>query len=439
MEVAKVHEDLDQPGSKAERPGLEAAMRRAKRGTVSGLVVWRLDRFGRSAVHNARLLDELRAAGAALYTVSEGIDTSSGPMGEFMANIFTAFAQLELARISQNWSAARERAVARGVHIASRSPTGYVAGEEGVLTPDPRAADAIRRVFEAKASGASWAELGRILEQAGVKTPYGGERWTNRSLTHLLSNRVYLGEARSGEFVNESAHSALVDEDTWRLAQRPAGKRSTGEGALLSGLARCAGCRYILKHDNMTSHGKRLTIYRCRGHRAMGTCADRASSLSRVIEPFVVERFFEGLGDVLAEAVRVAGDYRELEARLDRAQAELVAYRDSGAAAVLGDAFLDGLVIRQGKVDAAREALDAVRDSAVDLPDAPTLRGVWDELSVRQRRHALAAGIDAVFLRSGKGLPIAERVHIFWRGEAPSDLPGVGRRVGPIRPLDWPR
>lgn len=51
--IAKWHEDLDQPGSRADRPGLNAAMERVEAGATGGLVVARLDCFGRSVQDSA--------------------------------------------------------------------------------------------------------------------------------------------------------------------------------------------------------------------------------------------------------------------------------------------------------------------------------------------------------------------------------------------------
>lgn len=442
FDLVKIHTDLDQPGSTAQRPGLQAAIERIERGTVSGLIVWRLDRFGRSAVDNSRLLERIRAAGGVLYTVTEGIDTS-GPMGEFLANVFTAFAQLELARIRDGWSAARERAVGRGVHIASKVPTGYRRRADGRLEPSQDAA-AIAEVFGAKARGEPWSALAAILEGAGVRTPYGGVRWAQRSLTHLISNRVYLGEARSGEFVHPGAHEPLIDAETWELAQRTKQPRSEGRGgALLSGLLRCAGCRYVLKADHMRDRGgEKLRLYRCRIDRAAGGCPAPASVLGRVVEPWVIKRFFEE-----AEAPRVLVDdrhasdaRRELLEALEHAEAELDAYRDTGAAAILGaERFEAGLRGRAQRVQDAAEALAGAEQPGVDLPDVAELRASWGELTVAERRHILTAAVDAVFLRrTGQvSVPIADRALICFRGEGPDDLPGPGRRGVGIRSFDW--
>jgi site-specific DNA recombinase len=439
--IARFHEDLDQPGSKSDRPGLKGAMERVRKGTVQGIVVWRLDRFGRSAVDNARLLEELRQLDAALFTVAEGIDTSAGPMGEFMASIFSAFAKLELDRIRDSWSSARERAVGRGVHVASRTPTGYEKGPDGRLRPG-KAAPAVRRAFEAKAAGASWGELSEIMEKAGVKTPYGSENWTNRSLWHLLTNRVYLGEARSGEFTNPEAHEPIADERTLRAAQSRRAAPSRGAGSLLGGIIRCAGCRFVMKADKMTTRsGERVRIYRCRGKRAGGRCAAPASVLGSVVEPWVIERFRAEVGQMRLEGVAADEELAAAEALVREAEAELIAYRDSGAAAVLGPRFADGLRARAERLEQAEADVAELRERAAGsaIPALAELDELWPELPVAERNRILRGAIDAVFVRATgrRNVAIGERAKLFWLGEAPANLPGPGRRGLAPTPLAW--
>jgi site-specific DNA recombinase len=443
-EIARIHDDLDFSGGTAERPGLKRAMERIRRGTVQGLVVKRLDRFGRSIQDTANLLAEIRDAGGVLYSIDEGIDTSNH-MGGFLTGIFSSLAELELERFRDNWSAARRRAVGRGIHVASRTPTGYLRRSDRRLEPDPAAASHITKVFEAKAQGASWGELAAILEGAGVETPYGGTKWVQRSLSHMVSNRVYLGEARSGEFKQPASHLPLIDPETWELAQRIKQPSTNGKGAsMLSGLLRCAGCRYSMKPDKQKDRkGDRIRVYSCRRNRAAGRCGDPSSVLGSVVEPWVIEHFFEGLGDVSAEAVRASTELREMQEQADKAALELSAYRDSSAVEIIGaQSFGEGLRVRADRLSGAEDALERKRQEAegAELPDAATLRGSWPDLDVGERRQLLHLGIDAIFVRScGRAnVPISERALIFFRGEGPDDLPGRGRRCNTIRPFDWP-
>jgi DNA invertase Pin-like site-specific DNA recombinase len=442
-QVVRVHEDLDLPGSHSQRPGLQAMLARVERGTVDGVIVARLDRFGRSSLDINRNLERIREAGGELIAAAEGIDTST-PTGRFFLAITAAFAELELERIRETWSVARERAVARGVHIASRTPTGYLRGEDGRLVPGPEA-ERIAAIFEARAAGASWGELARMM--AGVPTPYGGRNWTSKSLAHLIANRVYLGEARSGDFTMPGAHRPLVDEPTWNAAQRPRGPYLPGRGeALLSGLLRCAGCRHVMKSNSMrTRRAERRRIYRCRGHFAAGVCEERPAVMAEIVEDWVTERFFARVGDL--EARGVPSNRRLTDARraVEAARAELEAYRDSAAVAVLGqEPFLAGLRARAEALRGAEARLAEIRGEAelAEVGGVYRLRETWPELSVAERRQLLASAIDAVFLRrvGQANVPVSSRSLVLWRGEAPADLPGrgYGRWDTEIRPFEWP-
>ena len=437
--IAEWHTDLDKSGGKLQRPGLDAALERIRAGQTGGIAVARLDRFSRAGVADAlKVVEEIHAAGGEIAAVDLGIDPTT-PFGEFAMTMMLGLARMERRRIADNWSVAQEKAVERGIHIASRVPTGYVRGDDQRLHPHPVDGPVITQLFRRKASGATWGELVELLQTQGVVGPYKAPQWTQRAVSHIVANRVYLGEARSGRFVNRQAHEALTDEVTWRAAQRakaPAPARGN-DPALLAGLLRCAGCRHLLKPDQVKNRrGEVVRQYRCRGKHSSGTCDHRAAVLASVIEPFVIERFLRE-ADVAAE---VQGrDLSIWEARRDRAHSELLAFRDNESIAALGDVYTQGLVARTQAYREAERELEAERAKLRPdgLPDAMTLQGLWPELTVKDRRELIASVFDCIVLRSvgQRNVPIAGRTILVAKGEAPVDLPRRGRRV-PLAP--WP-
>ena len=439
VEIASWHTDLDQTGGKLSRPGLNRVMDEIRRGVVEGVAVAKLSRLSRAGVGDAlKLVEEIHDHGGKLAAVDLGIDPTT-PFGEFALTLMLALSRMERRRIQDSWLDSRRRAVERGVHIASRTPTGYTA-EAGKLIPSGDA-EAIRRVFRAAAGGASWSELASLLE--GVRTPYGATSWTGRSLSHVVSNRVYLGEARSGEFVNPEAHEPIVDEATWTAAQRAPGVRSPRGRSLLAGILRCAGCRYVMRPDTMKSRsGERVRTYRCRGVRPHGACEARAAVLGSVVEPWIVESFMGWAADLGARGTAVSRELAEAEAELVGAVGERDSYRDSSVLSVIGeDAFLAGLRSRQKPVDEWQAKVERLRERAgvVTLAGAAGIRESWADLELVEQRSLLRHAIDAVFVRqTGRAnIPIAERAVILWRGEGPDDLPGPGRKLGVLEPFDW--
>jgi site-specific DNA recombinase len=438
------HEDLDESGGKAERPGFQQALARIDAGESEGIVVAKLDRFARSVADAAAAMKRIDDAGGALMVAESSLDTSTS-FGRFAMHMMLAMAELELERLRESWDTARAQAVARGVHVASRTPTGYERDEDRRLVPNADA-PVVTELFRRRAEGASWNELASVLENAGVETPYGSLSWTPGSMQSILENRVYLGEARSGEHVLPAAHAAVVDESTWRAAQRAKQRPSkrSGPTTLLAGLVRCAGCRYALKPSRMKDRdGEKLLMYSCRGKKAAGKCPAPTTVLARLLEPYVVERFMERAGGAEVGAVRLTEEIAEAQRVVDVARIELDSFLEADIEGTVGvERYRRELGRRREAFDDAEDVLAQLvrRDSDPGLPDAVELRRIWPTLSLQERRELLGLGIDAVFLRRAprQGLSVLDsRVFIAWRGEGPDDLPGAGPFVPAIRSFEW--
>ena len=111
--IPKPHIFMDKmSGAKAERPGLSKCLDTLQKGDI--LVVWRLDRLGRSMRHLITLVEDLRTRGIGFRSINEGaIDTTSAS-GELIFNIFSALAQFERRLIQERTKAGLAAARARG-------------------------------------------------------------------------------------------------------------------------------------------------------------------------------------------------------------------------------------------------------------------------------------------------------------------------------------
>jgi DNA invertase Pin-like site-specific DNA recombinase len=97
-------------GSKDDRIGLAKALEYVKEGDV--LVVWKLDRLGRSLPHLIEIISQLKSKGVGFRSLTEGMDTSSAS-GELLFHVFGALAQFERSliqeRVNAGLAAARKR------------------------------------------------------------------------------------------------------------------------------------------------------------------------------------------------------------------------------------------------------------------------------------------------------------------------------------------
>lgn len=106
----KLYEDKDS-GAKAERPGLLMALEMLRQGDI--LVVWRLDRLGRSLKDLIALVEKLENRGIALKSLQENIDTSNSG-GKLIFHLFGALAEFERNLIRERTQAGLSAARARG-------------------------------------------------------------------------------------------------------------------------------------------------------------------------------------------------------------------------------------------------------------------------------------------------------------------------------------
>ena len=106
-------------GSKADRPGLDDCLKELREGDT--LVVWRLDRLGRSVRHLIDLVEELGSRKVGFKSLQDGhIDTTSAS-GKLIFHIFTALAEFERGLIQERTRAGLQAARARG-RLGGRKP-----------------------------------------------------------------------------------------------------------------------------------------------------------------------------------------------------------------------------------------------------------------------------------------------------------------------------
>jgi DNA invertase Pin-like site-specific DNA recombinase len=119
--VACVFEELDESGARSDRPMLMEALQRVESGLSQGIVVAKLDRFGRSLVDGLANIERIRSAGGTFVSVQDGLDLGT-PTGKLILRIMFSMAEWELDRVRANWQIAQSRAVARGIHGGGYTP-----------------------------------------------------------------------------------------------------------------------------------------------------------------------------------------------------------------------------------------------------------------------------------------------------------------------------
>lgn len=99
-------------GASRSRPGLEETDRHLRKGDT--LVVWKLDRLGRTVKQLVEFVGELQQRGIEFRSLTEGIDTST-PAGRFFFHVIAAMAEMERELIRERTRAGLDSARAQGL------------------------------------------------------------------------------------------------------------------------------------------------------------------------------------------------------------------------------------------------------------------------------------------------------------------------------------
>jgi putative DNA-invertase from lambdoid prophage Rac len=147
LKVTEEYVDTGWSGAKANRPELDRLMRDARLRRFDVVLVWKLDRWGRSVVHCIRSIQELVSLGIRFLAATQNIDTDeSNPTSQFILHIFAAVAELEREMI-------RERVVS-GIRTAQLN---------GKSLGRPRRVFRRDQAQALRASGMSWRKIAGTL------------------------------------------------------------------------------------------------------------------------------------------------------------------------------------------------------------------------------------------------------------------------------------
>lgn len=268
------------------RLGLQEALALIEAGEANILIVSTLSRLSRDDGHQSSILKRLRRANARLVCCDATFDdTASGAMLLGIHGAINNGYRLELREKSIK---GKLRRVQEGKMPARTWPPygykiitkldvlkeTYEQGPEGTYEIVEEQARWAREIFERYAAGATLRGLARFLFEQGVPTSKGRAEWDHTTLSNMLRNPIYKGQAaygRTQQVTDKNERSfrrdtnastwlyvsapRLVSDEVWDACQKALNEnqsRSSGNGErrqMLTGLVRCPGC-----NGKMTTH-----------------------------------------------------------------------------------------------------------------------------------------------------------------------------------------
>jgi DNA invertase Pin-like site-specific DNA recombinase len=160
-ELKRYAEGLDTParwyrdhwtGKTMDRPGWQKLWRAVERGEVKTVIVWRLDRLGRTAKGLTALFEDLIQRRVNLVSLHEGIHLDT-PAGKLMANVLASVAQFE--------TEVRAERVLAGQEVARANGKTWGGSEKGRRIKATE--EKVAHVRKMKAQGKSISEISRVV------------------------------------------------------------------------------------------------------------------------------------------------------------------------------------------------------------------------------------------------------------------------------------
>ncbi len=115
--ISREYVDAGISGASTSRPELSRLLADAHKGCFAGILVWRLDRLGRSLRHLVTVVEDLLARGIDVISATEPHMDSTTPTGRLLRNIFASVAEYEREMIRERVVAGLRKAKASGKHV----------------------------------------------------------------------------------------------------------------------------------------------------------------------------------------------------------------------------------------------------------------------------------------------------------------------------------
>jgi site-specific DNA recombinase len=411
-------------GGDRDREGLASIFADLSRFDV--LIIGKIDRFGRSFVHNVELKGKLDDAGVDLLALDTRMNYSTS-VGKLVWANLSAVAQMERENIGERVAATSRQHRAAGKLQGGHETYGYRwvrdghAGTEVVRDEAP----VVLRWFTEYAAGGTANSIAVGLKEGGIRTRSGG-LFKPQAISRYLTKAVYKGDVEyKGEVVAEDAHEAIVPRQLWdrvaALREQNRLKRGGGRGRppkaghlFTGGTLKCGECASSM-HTRTYANGR--GIYFCKGRDEFGKdyCSQGALDAA-TIDAAAADYFLNIAHDT--EATR-----RQFE--------EVVALRLTEARALHSQAegALSKLVAFASKVDAdyASGDLGAASFERLSARVAGELPGAEEEAKRLGRRLAE--------VEAGAEVGDAEAELLAWLSDLRAAVAGEVKGAGSVEAL----
>ena len=264
-------------------------------GKIDMIITKSISRFARNTLDCLKYIRDLKEKNIPVFFEKENINTMDSK-GEVLLTIMASLAQQESQSLSQNVKLGWQYRFQNGeVQINHNRFLGYTKDADGHLIIEPEEAEIVKRIYREYLEGASLAQIAKGLEDDGILTGAGKEKWRPETLRKILKNEKYIGDAllqktykvdfltkkrvkNNGivpQYYVENSHEAIIPRDMYMQVQEEMMRRANlHSGAdrkkrvysskyALSSIVYCPKCGEIYRRIAWNNRGKHSIVWRC--------------------------------------------------------------------------------------------------------------------------------------------------------------------------------
>ena len=292
-EFAGIYADEGISGTQAKkRPQFLEMISACTEGKIDLILTKSISRFSRNTLDCLQYIRFLKDRNIAVFFEKENINTLDAK-GEVLITIMASIAQQESASISQNVTMGIRYKMQRGIGRVNYTRfLGYTKKtRDGPLLIVPEQAEIVRRIFREYLDGFSPAMIASHLQEEGLRSPSGGDRWHASTISSMLENEKYCGDflmqktftedfltkknrkntGQLPQYYVENHHEPIIPKDIFLMVQGERLRRSVlkndptkircGSRIALCGRLICGRCGKTLKRYSRPERNQ--TDWRC--------------------------------------------------------------------------------------------------------------------------------------------------------------------------------
>ncbi len=337
-----------------KRDDFNTMIKDALDGKIDMILTKSVSRFARNTVDALTTIRQLKEKNVAVVFEKEGVNTLDGT-GEILLTILSSLAQEESRNISENTRWGVVRRFEKGQVIVNHNKfMGYTKNDKGELVIVPKEAEVVRLIFRLYLEGYSTAKISEYLEEKGIKTATGKDKWNVSVIAKMIRNEKYMGDAllqktymvdfmTKKKIVNngivpqyyvEDDHEAIIPKELFFRVQEEIMRRSAmcksavtrkknqkskySSGYALTGILMCGKCGQEYRRVTWARNGKKKIVWRCSNRLTNGVeqCSDSETLEEGALNRAVMEaihRITRNEGDFVGafrqNVIRVIGSY----------------------------------------------------------------------------------------------------------------------------------